>query len=421
MAASEVSTEQLAQRVVLQAANLLESGCYTDDHSPRATSIKMLSSRIFSAQPNSEKALRALIWLRSTEGDWPQWFSHAFPDDIGAPRFRAHAFLRALEGLYAAPLPAPSAASSQEINHRYFGDLTVESGLRYGKDKNRGVSNYSIVNVAVISFWGKPSVFSGSESRIELLPNDPDTEQLPEHAKSVIVERRSAEEYALFMPVVERFWPKGDETLNGDDAFGTWGKASYDPFTATIQHPVSLLKLLPENHIAGWFYYVKPGEFTSPERGQSSSQSPGTALPFQCPACGTSYKYGKGKLSPIRSFRVGFSKTTQLLASSLMAELQRSGNREQLVTFSDSRQDAARAALDLESGHHDDVRREIVVHSLQSIAADKPSHNQLKIRQAEIENRNKTLINLNVRSDEEEDELDRLADERKNQSVIIKT
>jgi hypothetical protein len=96
-----------------------------------------------------------------------------------------------------------------------------------------------------------------------------------------------------------------------------------------------------------------------------------------------------------------------------MAELQRSGNREQLVTFSDSRQDAARAALDLESGHHDDVRREIVVHSLQTIAADKPSHNQLKIRQAEIENRNKTLVNLSVRSDEEEDELDQLADERK--------
>lgn len=57
MTASEASTEQLAQRVVLQAGNLLESGCYTDDHSPRATSIKMLSSRLFNAQPHSDKAL----------------------------------------------------------------------------------------------------------------------------------------------------------------------------------------------------------------------------------------------------------------------------------------------------------------------------------------------------------------------------
>ncbi|MGJ0625910.1 DEAD/DEAH box helicase [Xenorhabdus bovienii] len=411
---NESSVEKLALRVVLQAANLLESGCYTEDHSPRATSIKTLSSRIFGSQPHSEKALRALIWLRSTEGDWQQLFSHPFPDDIAAPRFRAHAFLRALEGLYVAPLPASSSASPQEINYRYFGDLTVESGLRYGKDKaSRRVELLYCECCATLFLGGKPSIFSGPESRIELLPNDPDTGQLPEHAKSVMVERRSAEEYALFMPVVERFWPKGEEALDHDDAFGTWVKASYDPFTATIQHPVSLLKPLSESHIGGWFYYVKPGEFTSPERSQSSSQSPGTAFPFQCPACGTSYKYGKGKLSPIRSFRVGFAKTTQLLASSLMAELQRSGNREQLVTFSDSRQDAAKTALDLESGHHDDVRREIVIHSLQSIAAEKPSHNQLKVRLAEIEDRNKTLINLNVRSDEEDDELDQLADERK--------
>lgn len=416
MAFDELSAEKLAQRVILQAANLLESGCYTDELFPKATSIKMLSSRLFGCRPHSEEALRALIWLRSVEGDWQQWFSHPFPDDIAVPRFRAHAFLRALEGLYAAPLPAPSSASPQEINHRYFGDLTVESGLRYGKDKaSRRVELLYCECCGSLFLGGKPSVFPGPESRIELLPNDPDTEQLPEHAKSVMVERRSAEEYALFMPVVERFWPKGTEELNSDNdnTFGTWVKATYEPSTATIQYPVSLLKPLPERHIAGWFYYVKPGEFATQERGQSSSQSPGTALPFQCPACGTSYVYGKGKLSPIRSFRVGFSKTTQLLASSLMAELQRSGNREQLVTFSDSRQDAANAALDLESGHHDDVRREIVVHSLQLIAADKPSHSQLKVRLAEIEDRNKTLVNLSVRSDEEEDELDRLADERK--------
>lgn len=115
-------------------------------------------------------------------------------------------FLRALEGLYVAPLPVPSAASAQEINQRYFGDLTVESGLRYGKDKKSRRVELLYCECCGNLFWGgKPSVFSGSESRIELLPNDPDTEQLPEHAKSVMVERRSAEEYALFMPVVEQF------------------------------------------------------------------------------------------------------------------------------------------------------------------------------------------------------------------------
>ena len=410
---NEVSTEKLAQRVVLHAASLLENGCYTDGHFPRATSVKTLGSRIFGSLAQSEAALRALIWLRAAEGNWQQWFSHAFPEELAATRFRAHAFLRALEGLYVAPLPAPDTASLQEINHRYFGDLTVESGLRYGKDKkSRRVELLYCECCSTLFIGGKPSIFSGSENRIELLPNDPDTEQLPEHAKSVMVERRSAEEYALFMPVTERFWPKGEETLEHNDAFGCWTKATYDPLTATIKHSVPLIKSISKSHIAGWFYYVKPGEFASSERGQSSSQSPGTALPFQCPACGTSYKYGKGKLSPIRSFRVGFSKTTQLLASSLMAELQSSGNREQLVTFSDSRQDAANAALDLESGHHDDVRREIVVRSLKSLAAEKPSHSQLKSRFLEVEQRRKVLDDSPELSDEENDEFEQLWKER---------
>jgi hypothetical protein len=60
-------------------------------------------------------------------------------------------------------------------------------------------------------FGGKPSSFSATDSRVELLPNDPDIDQLPEHAKSVMVERRSAEEYALFMPTVDRFWPEEKE------------------------------------------------------------------------------------------------------------------------------------------------------------------------------------------------------------------
>lgn len=419
---NEVTLEELAQNTVLLAARMLEKGCADDKKYLRATAINSLSTSLFGEQSDALRGVSALIWIRTTVERWQQWFGHPFPAHIILPRFRAHAFLRALEGLYVAPLPLPPKANKDEINQSLFADLTVESGLRYGdrlygnKQRSRRVELLYCECCATLFLGGKPSAFSATSHRTELLPNDPDTEKLPEHAKSVMIERRSAEEYVLFMPTVDRFWPLGSEKLTDDDSFGKWREASYDPFTATITQPLSPVKPLPETDIVGWFYSVPSGNFTRPRREQSSSNSPGSALPFQCPACGTSYKYGKGKQSPIRGFRVGFAKTTQLLASTLMAELQKSGDQERLVTFSDSRQDAAKAALDLESGHHDDIRREILIGSLKELAADKCSHEKLQIRLVEIIKRKKELDildDLNNLSDEQEKELNDLWEERK--------
>ncbi|CNK54575.1 Lhr-like helicases [Yersinia pseudotuberculosis] len=414
--------EELAQYTVQYSARMLEKGCADDKKSLRATAIDQLAISLFAEHPNARDGVSELIWLRTAADNWYSWFAHPFPDHIPLPRFRAHAFLRALEGLYVAPLPSPAQAAKDERNQWLFADLTVESGLRYGdrlygdKQHSRRVELLYCECCATLFLGGQPSAFSATSNRTELLPNDPDTEKLPEHAKSVMIERRSAEEYVLFMPTVDRFWPLGNEKLSDDDSFGKWKEASYDPFTATITQPISPVKPLPATDIAGWFYRVPSGDFIPPKRDQSSSQSPGSSLPFQCPACGTSYKYGKGKQSPIRGFRVGFAKTTQLLASTLMAELQQSGDQERLVTFSDSRQDAAKAALDLESGHHDDIRREILIGSLKELAADKCSHEKLRIRLDEVTKRKKeldALDDLNKLSDIQTKELDDLWKERK--------
>lgn len=79
-----------------------------------------------------------------------------------------------------------------------------------------------------------------------------------------------------------------------------------------------------------------------------------------------------------------------------MTELQRSGDQERLVTFSDSRQDAAKAALDLESGHHDDIRREILVYSLQDIAVGTCSYEKLQEQLSGLVKRRKELVNKEV-------------------------
>lgn len=71
--------------------------------------------------------------------------------------------------------------------------------------------------------------------------------------------------------------------------------------------------------------------------------------------------------SPIRHFRPGFAKTTQLLASELFDVLRLTSSDHspaKLVSFSDSRQEAARASLNIESQHHEELRRLILIDAL---------------------------------------------------------
>ena len=55
-----------------------------------------------------------------------------------------------------------------------------------------------------------------------------------------------------------------------------------------------------------------------------------------------------------------------------------------LVSFSDSRQDAAKAALDVESRHHEDVRRDVLVNELRRAQSSLPTPSDADARLAEL-------------------------------------
>lgn len=381
--------EAIVLRSVASAAELLEDGCAQSGQTPRATSMSEIGKRLFGSQPQALEGVKALTWLRSCTDSWPTLFGQRLDPEVSLPRFRIHAFLRAIEGLFVAPRPAPLALPRDERMRLLYGDLSVEAGSRYGTHKHdsrptRQVDMLYCECCGTLFVGGKKSASSGNGGRVELLPNDPDTESLPERAKANIVEQRTALDYSLFMPTVERFWPLGSDEISDDDSQGQWREAELDPFTATII-PAGPAGALNGGRIPGWEYVVNEGNFKpNDKRKQSAVDSPGTALPFQCPACGTSYKHGKGKSSPVRGFRVGFAKTTQLLASTMMSDLQQSSTNERLVTFSDSRQDAAKAAFDLEGGHHDDARREIVIREIERIYRSRPSPEETNRRFHEV-------------------------------------
>lgn len=55
-----------------------------------------------------------------------------------------------------------------------------------------------------------------------------------------------------------------------------------------------------------------------------------------------------------------------MLATEVLELLKRAGNAPKAVSFSDSRQDAAKTAIDIERHHHNDTRRRILVDALKN-------------------------------------------------------
>jgi hypothetical protein len=72
------------------------------------------------------------------------------------------------------------------------------------------------------------------------------------------------------------------------------------------------------------------------------------------------------------------------LATELFDLLRLRQREPKLVAFSDSRQDAAKAALDIERRHHEDLRREVVVVSLRGVAAARPGQAALQAERARL-------------------------------------
>jgi Lhr-like helicase len=356
-------------RAIEAAGHLLQASCVDPvAATTRATSVVEIARRIFGNDGDADAALHALCHLRAGSDNWMAWYGEPFPGS--SPSFRVHLFLRALEGLFVSPRLSLSEEPS-ELRRAIFGELSVERGQRFGPKGSDG--RYSrffellYCEACAVLYLGGMRGKSLSGRRQELLPHDPDPESLPEHSKSQLFEDLSALDFGLFLPIIERFEPLGSEKLT-QEMKGKWVQASLDPFTGTVTKVMTGQDY--EEGIKGYLYCA-PVE----DEWKRKETDAGTAVPFQCPCCGESYdrRRQSSRSSPIRNFRVGFAKTSQLLASELLGTLKRDDRDAKLVSFADSRQDAARAAWELESRHHDDIRRELLVAALTEAIENRPS------------------------------------------------
>ena len=347
--------------------------CWSEeDARPRAASLSAPAEQLFGdAKAAAVEAVRGLLFLRGCGDSFAEWFPDVAPKDRpSAPAFRIHTFFRSIEGLFGPP-QVDVHGDDLDPRPRPVGRLDVERDVKLdrlfrgdGEHSNRRLELLYCECCGDLFFGGKRPQEKQEEP--ELLPTDPNLDGLPDSAASQLFEELSYDDFAVF-------WPDNGTPLAVTSlGIGTWRRAFLDAATGQVRRlPPGCNS--PVGTLPGYLFFRPPAALDGHRRTPSH---PGTAVPYECPACGTDYspREKKHRLSPIRSFRAGFAKTTQLLATELFDLLRTtSANAPKLVSFSDSRQDAANAALDIERRHHEDVRRQILVETARDIISKRPS------------------------------------------------
>ena len=303
-----------------------------------ARSVGAIAGTLFEGtEAEKRQALRGLLWLmEQTHEERP-----------GARTVRAHYFFRSVQGVWACSNP-----DCPEVEDEFDGGGERTVGKLYLQPQIRCGCGSRILDLLYCQTCGE--TFLGGYRSADpdqsfsyyLVPDLPNLDQLPEVATT----ERTAGRYALYWPRPAEV-PKDEEWTRSGYEF-SFKRARYDPRAGHI----AIDPADPD----GWLFQV-----ASPQDVPQGREPPG--LPIKCPHCDDSWETGlqfrpvedPGRSrSPIRFMRTGFEKVAQVLADALLRELGGSGRK--LVSFSDSRQDAAKMAAGLEKRHYQDTVRQLL-------------------------------------------------------------
>jgi ATP-dependent helicase YprA (DUF1998 family) len=351
--APDASTFVDRVRLSAEKAAALLLAAATGDDGTRARAASVLATTIF-GEPD-ELALRGLLLARGLGDSLGAYDPAGKRVETTTPSFRVHLFFRALEGLFAA-------IGNDDNGEPTYESLTIErgSGLERvaGDDLARRLIELLYCEACGELFVGGMRSAANPNAAIDLLPTTARLEELPYASPGTEFEDLSYDDYAIFWPTQNASAEPPEVSVRTDRSGASWRAASLDPFGARI----SDVSTSPHCR-RGLLYYRRSGDKDKDSRDRRS-RDPRSAAPDACPACGTSYIFRQqGRTSPIRNFRTGFAKTSQLLATELF-ELLHSADRKaspKAIVFSDSRQDAARSAVELEAQHYRALLRDIVV------------------------------------------------------------
>jgi hypothetical protein len=341
------------------AAHML-SAC-VDGARTRAVSLSDFATRVFANADDEQVAMDAIRGLLVARGIAASWQAAT-----SLPSFRLHWFFRNIEGLWTCVLPGCQCKADHLDGVRPTGKLFSQNRILCGNPdcQHRVLELLYCEQCGTVFFGG--SRLRNSGGGIELLSTDPDIEGLPDKQAARFVDRRTYGDFAVF-------WPHGRSTLNaearqwrqprvvGDGSErGRWAPKHLDAISGRVKDAPNGAPPPEGCATSGYLYVVPSVDGTEAEQDFS-------ALPACCPNCAADYSRRLYRTSPIRGFRTGFSRVSQLLSKELFYSLPE-GETRKLVVFSDSREDAASISNGIERTHYLDLVREAMYDELHRVA-----------------------------------------------------
>ena len=335
------------------------NACVSDGVS-RAVSLTDFSSKIFGRDDSDAvKAAKGVLVARG--------LYDKFEIKTSLPFFRLHLFFRNIEGLWASTKPLDSS-----LGNRPIGKLYSKPEIICDTGEGRRVLELLYCEQCGTVFFGG-SRLELENGVIEMLANTPDIEGIPERQAARFVERRNYHEFAIFWPQGQqdysnpRRWRQSpfNRSFKGKGQWAEWIPASLNTYTGHVKRLHYDAEQNPQDWVKGYLFQISDD---NQEEGEGSR-----ALPCVCPACEIDYKKRTTRKSPVRGFRTGFSKVSQIFTKELFYQLpEREYLSRKLVVFSDSREDAAQISNGVERNHYTELVREIVCDELRMLSIGKP-------------------------------------------------
>lgn len=314
----------------------------------RAVSLDTFAERIFGgANEQTRKAVRGLLLVRSLYDE--------LAGETGQPRhlpsFRIHYFFRNIDGLWASIQPDAGATDRCPAGELYPAPII-------SRDNCRVLELLYCNNCGTLLFGGNR--LSEQPGVWELLATTPDIEGIPERQAARLVEQRNFQDYAVFWPLSGQGygnpgnWRQRKFTgQNSRTSTASWKAASLSMRTGHVRLEHDQAEDDPEQWVKGFLFDINISG------GDKAEEF--IALPCLCPACCADHRR-RYRPSPVRGFRTGFSKVSQIFTKELFYQLPESSRK--LVVFSDSREDAAQISNGVERNHFTDLVRETVYDEL---------------------------------------------------------